>query len=255
LKLLSKDQIDLAKKPNRLGRKKTSPSENYLNIYNRTSNALELLQQVSEILPDLEKNATSFNYSKEAYDSYFTKILPIIEKIFPIKEPEGAPIDDTILFDESKINSETIKLATRLIRISTDYLLQAFPSNEYEYFHPRLKNLIKEIDGLIETFERNRELQKQISLYEHQIRYFEPISMGEYETKYSVCCLYCRETTMGKTIEKSIETMKHKPECRANKWSKNSSIEMIERWYKINPPKRLLITWEDRKKLDKLRET
>ena len=78
MKLLSEDQIDLAKKPNQPGRKKTNSSENYQNIYNRTSNALALLQQVSELLPDLEKNASSFNYSKDAYDSYFTKILDIL---------------------------------------------------------------------------------------------------------------------------------------------------------------------------------
>lgn len=253
MKLLSEDQIDLAKKPNQPGRKKTSSSENYLNIYNRTSNALALLQQVSELLPDLEKNA-SFIYSKETYNFYFTKILPILENIFPIKHPEGAPIDDTILFDESKINSETIKLATRLTKISTDYLLQALPSSQYQYLHPRLENMIKEIDNLLDTFEKNRQLQKQIALYEYHISNFEPISMGEYESKYNVSCMYCRETAMGKTIEESIETVLHKPECRADKWSKNSSIERIERWYKIMPPKRLLITWEDRKKLDKLRE-
>jgi len=254
LKLLSKDQISLAKKPNKPGRKKTNSSENYQNIYNRTSNALALLQQVSELLPDLEKNA-SFNYSKETYNYYFTKILPIIEKTFPIKESGGIPYDDTILFDESKINSQSIKLATRIIKISSDYLLQAFPSNEYEYLHPRLENMIKEIDNLIKTFDRNRKLQKQIALYEHQIIHFEPISMGEYESKYNVGCLYCRQTSMGKTAEEAIINISHMPECRSDKLSKNSSISTVERWYKIIPPKRLLITWEDRKKLDKSRET
>ena len=253
MKTLSNTQILTVKKPDRRGRTKTPPSENYENIYWQVKGSFTILTKVTKILFDIEKYASRFDYARNIVELFDEETLnPILKGIFPTREEEGAPIFDTILFDPSKINMKKVILASSLLKFSSDYLLQAFPEQEYPNLHPRISDLIKDLNGMVDAFNRNQELKRQLEESKKHVSHFEPVGLGEHDRNYDVACDYCRETAMGKTKKETIEKIKHTPKCKAPKIVDENNPYKTEKWYIIKYPKKLLITWEERKKLDEI---
>jgi len=255
LKSLSNEQIERAKEPNQLGRPKVTSSENYQNIYNRTRDSFALIKQVSEILPELESHSERFGYANNTVELFDAENFdPILSVMFPIGKVEGAPTSDKIYFEESSINVQKAIFASRLLKFSGDYLLQAFPEQEYPNLHFRINELVNDLKGMIESFNRNQELQKQVKRLEDHVKYFEPIPLGKHDRHYDVACLSCRSVAMGTTIKEAIKKIEHTTKCIAPKEIVENEPSSWEKWYKIQPPKQLLITWDERKLLDKLKE-
>lgn len=252
MKILSVDQINRAKQPNQPGRPKITSSENYQNIYYRTHDSFTIIQQVSEILSDLEKHSPRFSHASNTVDLFSRKIFePILEGIFPEKKEEGASFSDSILFDETKVTMDKIVLASYLLKYSSDYILQAFPKHEYEYLHPRIESLVDDLRGMVEAFERTKELQQRLDEYKQHVNYFEPIDMGELDGRFNVECLSCRAYNSDEIEIDAVSKIEHLQKCKADKKiDKHSKI--WKKWYRIIPPKELVITWKERELFDKL---
>jgi len=252
VKSLTNDQIIRAKEPNQPGKPKVTSSENYQNIYNRTHASFTIIKQVAEMLPDLEKHSERFGDAKKSVELFNAENFELIfSAIFPLGKEEGCPIEDKTFFKESEINVQKTMFASKLIKFSGDYLIQAFPKQEYPNLHNRIKELINDLKGMTETFNRNQELKKQIKELESHVRYFKPIPLGAHDKYYDVACQLCRNISMGKTIKEAIEKIEHTAKCAAPKEIDESNS--WKEWYKIQLPKQLVITWKDRALLDKLK--
>ncbi len=255
MKELSNDQILTAQKPDRPGRQKITPSENYENIYKRGRDSFRDLKQIAEILDDIEKHAHRFENAQNLIDLFgFEKFKPILEAIFPKGKEIGGSMDDRIYFDETKVNMQKIIFASNLIKFSGDYLLQAFPEGEYDYLHPRIEALVSDLKTMVETFNKNKELERQLEEYKKHVEYFEPISPSYHDRNYDVSCQGCRVPAIGETKEKALENITHLPKCNAPKITDKNWTSDMEKWYIIHPPKLLIITWEQREKLRELED-
>ena len=254
MKLLTNDQIKTIKQPNRLGRKKTSLTEVYEAAYDKADISFKNLKQIAELLPYMKKSPIKSKYKDFTIELFDAENFdPILSSIFPLGKEEGASTDNKTYFEESKINAQKAMFASKLLKFSGDYLLQAFPEQEYPNLHLRINELVNDLKGMTESFNRNQKLQKQLKELEEHVIYFEPIGLGIHDSHYDVACLFCRGMAMGKTIKEAIEKIKHPTKCIAPKEIEENNPNNWERWYKIQPPKQLLITWDERKLLDSVR--
>ncbi|MCH7649524.1 MAG: hypothetical protein IIA83_13085 [Thaumarchaeota archaeon] len=252
MKQLSDDQIDRAKEPNQPGRPKITSSENYQNIYSRTHDSFVIIQQISEILFDLEKHSPRFTYARNTVDLFSIDTFePILKGIFPAKKEKGGPLSDSILFDENKVTMDKIALASYLLKYSSDYILQAFPQHEYEYLHPRIESLVNDLRSMVDAFERTKKLQYRLEEYRQHVNWYEPVDMGQLDGRYNVECLSCRGYNSDETEIDAVLKIEHTPKCKADKKIDKDS-KIWRKWYRIIPPKELVITWKQRELLNKL---
>lgn len=252
MKQLTDRQIELIKYPKERGKTKKTSSDNYSAIYDNTSSAIFYVKSIIELLPYFEKHSEDFTKSKDVCGCISFELLEVILKgVFPIDEQIAASLDDKIHFDLSKRNMNKVSSIAYLFKFSSDYLLQVFPQKEYKHLHPRIDELVKDLKGMLNTIMENQELKKQLEEYRKHFEYFEPMGLSVYDRSYHVACLYCRSTNLNKTLKEAIESIKHTPKCIAEKKYDSDSQEW-EKWYKVKYPKRLLLTWDERKKFDEL---
>lgn len=245
-----------AQKPDRLGRKKTTPAENYENIYNRGKDAIRDFTQISSILSDIEKYSNRFEYARRMTELFhFEKLEPFLKGILSETKQEGAPIDDTVIFDKSKMNMNKVLLASNLLKYSSDYLIQAFPGHEYKHLGRQIENLVNELKGMQDTFNRNLELQRQLDEMRKHLEYHEPPGLGSHDSVYDIACIRCRSMAMGKTLKEVSENIKHTEECIAEKKYDETNPYKWLRWYQINYPQSLIISWKEREILDKAKRS
>jgi len=253
LKQLTTRQKDLIKSPKERGKAKEDSSDNYSAIYENASSAFLYLKSIVELLPNFETYRKDFKKANEVCNLFsYENLKPFLTGIFPTREPEGAPMDDRINFDETKITSEKIGSNIDLFKFSSDYLLQAFPENEYKHLHPRINDLIKDLKSMMDTITKNQELKRQLEEYHKHVEYFEPVGLGVHDSVYDIACLYCRSTAIGKTLKEVSEKIEHTPKCLAEKEYDEKNPYKWDRWYKINPPSKLLLSLEQREKFDEL---
>jgi len=253
LKQLTPRQIELIKSPKERGRAKEDSSDNYSAIYENTTSAFLYLKSTVELLPFFETYRKDFKKANEVCNLFsYEKLKPFLTGIFPTKKQLGAPLDDRIDFDETKITHEKIGSMIDFFKFSSDYLLQAFPENEYKHLHPRINELIKDLKSMMDTITNNQELKRQLEEYHKHVEYFEPVGLGVHDSYYDIACLYCRNIAIGKTLQEANEKIEHTPECIAEKEYDEKNPYKWDKWYKINPPSKLLLTLEERKKFDEL---
>ena len=254
MKSLTDDQILTAKEQDRQGRQKITPSENYENIYNRERDSFRDLKQIAEILEDIEKHAHRFENARKIIELFGPKKFePILRAIFPTREQEGAPIDDRTLFEETKINVEKAIFASTLLKFSGDYLLQAFPQQEYPNLHTRILDLIKDLEGLVDAFNRIKALKNQVEEFRKHTEHFQPVGLTPSLYDYAVMCRYCKVRDNGKSQEEAVFKIKHLEECQFLEIENKESREIWSNWIELLPPSNLVISWDERKKLDKLK--
>lgn len=256
MKQLKPRQKELIKSPKEQGglrRAKKDSSDNYSAIYENTSSAFLYLKSIVELLSYFETYRKDFKKANEVCNLFsYENLKPFLTGIFPAKKQQDALLDDRIDFDETKITPEKIVLIVDLFKFSSDYLLQAFPENEYKHLHPRINELIKDLKSMMDTITKNQEQKRQIEEYHKHVAYFEPVGLGIHDRVYDIECLYCRNTSIGKTLKEANEKIEHTPECRAEKEYDEKNPYKWDKWYKINPPTKLLLTLEERKKFDEL---
>jgi len=253
LKQLSTRQRELIESPKERGRAKEVSSDNYSAIYENASSALLYVKSIIELLPYFEKYSKDFKKAKSVCDLLsFELIELILNGVFPTGKEIGASLDDRIYFEPSKRNMNKISSIAYLFKFSSDYLLQAFPENEYKHLQPRINELIKDLKSMMDTIAKNQELKEQLEEYHKHVEHFEPVGLGVHDSVYDVSCLYCRNTAIGKTLKEVSENIKHTPECRAKKEYDEKNPYKWDKWYKINPPSKLLLSIEQRKKFDEL---
>ncbi len=249
---LSPRQKKLIISPKERGRAKRDSSDNYSAIYDNASSALLYLKSIIELLPYFEKYS-DFKKAKSVCDLLSFELLELIlNAVFPTGKEIGAPLEDRIYFEPSKRNMNKISSIAYLFKFSSDYLLQAFPENEYKHLQPRINELIKDLKSMMDTIVKNQELKEQLEEYHKHVEYFEPVGLGVHDSVYDISCLYCRNTAIGKTLKEAFENIEHTPECRANKVYDEKNPYNWDKWYKINPPSKLLLSIEQRKKFDEL---
>ena len=235
MKRLTENQIALANSPKQRGRTKgTTPTENYQNIYEQGNTAFAIIKQITEILPNLEKYQNDYKYIPHILELFTKeKLNPILEDLFPTQEEIGASVNDSILFDPNKISGERIKLAVNLLKFCSDYLLLAFPPGQWDYLQSRIKGLVEELEGMVNTFNKTKELHEQIEAYQQHTERFEPITIKGDEHLYTVMCEYCRVYNADITLIKTIEKLNHKSLCHYLKDTTNLNPEKIQKWFKV----------------------
>jgi len=163
LKQLSNRQKHLIKSPKERGRTKEDSSDNYSAIYDNTASAISYLKSIMELLPYFEKHSKDFKKSQGVCNLLTSELVEsILNGIFPTGKELGAPLDDKIYFDPSKRNMNKVSSIVHLFKFSSDYLLQAFPENEYKHLHPRIDEVVKDLNGMLETTAKNQELREQL---------------------------------------------------------------------------------------------
>ncbi|MDF2428577.1 MAG: hypothetical protein OPY07_04925 [Nitrosopumilus sp.] len=180
-------------------------------------------------------------------------VVPILSSMFPLREQKGGPMDNKTFFEESEINVQKAMFASKLLQFSGDYLLQAFPEQEYPNLHLRIKELVDNLKGMTESFNRNQKLQKQLKRLEDHVQYFEPLPLSPNPTQYNAACLYCHGLGTSKTEEEAIKKIQHATKCTVPKEGDDNYSYKSEKWYKIQHPSKLVITWDQRKLLDELK--
>jgi len=263
LKSLTDDQILTAKEPNRQGRKKITPSENYENIYNRGRDSFRDLKQIVEILEDIEKYAHRFKNARKIIELFGPeKFEPILEHIFQITKSKGAPYTQSYMSSwdakptaapytrsfmisrDTKPTSSKIKLANYLLSLASTYLMQSFSEEKSKYLHSRIHEVLTELENNLSSFDTIKELEDQIEWYQEYKSYFIPTSPRMDSDRYNLTCKYCGKDQLGKTVEDAITKLKHTEKCKAKDLIKDINIDEIYTWYAIIPPKDILERFE-----------
>ncbi len=249
---LSPRQKKLIISPKERGRAKRDSSDNYSAIYENASSALLYLKSIIELLPYFEKYS-DFKKAKSVCDLLSFELLELIlNAVFPTGKEIGASLEDRIYFEPSKRNMNKVSSIAYLFKFSSDYLLQAFPENEYKHLQPRINELIKDLKSMMDTIVKNQELKEQLEEYRKHVAHFEPIEMGDLDRNFNIECLSCRMHGTDRTEIEAVSKIVHLPMCKADKnYDKTSKI--WKKWYRIILPKKLVITWDDRKLLDELK--
>jgi len=236
LKSLSPKQIELAKSgDNRLG----NVSDNYDGILNRTRDCLRDLEDISDLLPDCEKHGNRYKSAQLIPEEFqIEKLAPILEHIFQVTKPEGAPYTRNYMINrDTKPTSSKIKLANYLLLLASSYLIQSFSEEKSKYLHSRIYEVIMELESNLALLDQIKELKDQIESYQEHISYFIPTYPKMDSDRYSLVCKYCRETELGKTVEDAITKLKHTEKCKTKDLIKDFNIGTIYSWYAIIPPK------------------
>ena len=170
MKQLSPRQKALIISPKERGKAKEDSSDNYSAIYENTSSAILYLKSIIELLPYFEKYSKDFKKSQSVCNLLSSELVEsILKGVFPTGKEIGAPLDDRIYFEPSKRNMNKVSSIAYLFKFSSDYLLQAFPENEYKYLHPRIDEVVKDLKGMLETTEKNQQLKEQLQVYKEKI--------------------------------------------------------------------------------------
>ena len=104
MKQLTPRQKELIKSPKARGKAKEDSSDNYSAIYENTSSAFLYLKSVVELLSFFETYRKDFKKANEVCNLFsYEKLKPFLTGIFPTKKEQGAPLDDRINFDETRI--------------------------------------------------------------------------------------------------------------------------------------------------------
>jgi len=235
LKPLSDKQIELIKSADqRLG----NVSDNYQSVLNRTRDCFRDLQAISELLPYFEKNGEKYTHAQSIVEQFvIEKLTPILNRIFAMTIPEGAPIEHNYMmtFDE-KPSSLKIKLANYLLTLSSSYLIQSFPKEQSVYLHSRIVEVITELENNLSLLDTIKELKIQIESYREHTSNFIPSNPKINSDRYSAICNYCRESQLGKTVEDAIFKLKHTPKCKTKEIKGQLSRSTMDTWYSIIPP-------------------
>lgn len=237
MKPLSSTQVSLAKSPDgRLG----NPADNYANILSRVRDSFRDLTDVTKILPDIEKHVERYKGAKQIYEQFtIENFEPILKKLFPTREQEGASFDDSILFNPKKMSGERIKLASYLLKFASDYLLQAFPGGQFDYLKSRINDVVTEIKGMQTTFDNTKMLYEQIESYREHTETFVPVILQGDESNYTVLCEYCRVYDFGHTVKEAITKVRHKPKCKYLEDKTDVNLNKVAKWFKIVPPREI----------------
>lgn len=239
MKPLTPKQIELAKSADqRLG----NVPDNYDSILNRTRDCLRDLEVISDLLPYCEKHGNKHKSAQSISEEFqIEKFAPILEHIFQVTRPEGAPYTRNYMFSsDTKPTSSKIKLANYLLSLASSYLIQSFSEEKSKYLHSRIHEVIVELESNLALLDQIKELKDQIESYQEHISYFKPIYPKMDSDQYSVVCKYCRENQLGKTVEDTITKLKHTEKCKTKDFIKDINIGEIHSWYAIIPPKDIL---------------
>ena len=170
MKQLSPRQKALIISPKERGKAKEDSSDNYSAIYENTSRAILYVKSIIELLPYFEKYSKDFKKAQSVCGLLsFELVELILNGIFPTGKDIGGPVDDRIYFEPSKRNMNKVSSIAYLFKFSSDYLLQAFPENEYKHLHPRIDEVVKDLKGMLETTAKNQELREQLREYKEKI--------------------------------------------------------------------------------------
>ena len=170
MKQLSTRQRELIESPKERGRAKEVSSDNYSAIYENASSALLYVKSIIELLPYFEKYSKDFKKAKSVCDLLSFELLELIlNAVFPTGKEIGGPLDDRIYFEPSKRNINKVSSIAYLFKFSSDYLLQAFPENEYKHLQPRINELIKDLKSMMDTIAKNQELKEQLEEYKEKL--------------------------------------------------------------------------------------
>ena len=239
MKSLSPKQIELAKSgDNRLG----NVSDNYDGILKRTRDSLRDLEVISDLLPYCEKHGNRYKSAQSIPEEFqIKKFAPILEHIFQVTRPEGAPYTRNYMISrDTKPTSSKIKLANYLLSLASSYLIQSFSEEKSKYLHSRIYEVIIELESNLALLDQIKELKDQIESYQEHTSHFIPTYPKMDSDRYSVACKYCRENQLGKTVEDAITKLKHTEKCKTKDLIKDINIDEIHSWYDIIPPKNIL---------------
>jgi len=143
--------------------------------------------------------------------------------------------------------------ASQLLKFSSDYLLQAFPQQEYPNLHTRIQDLVKDLEGLVDAFNRIKALKNQVEEFRKHTEHFQPVGLTPNLYDYAVMCRYCKVRDNGKSEEEAVFKIKHLEECQFLEVENKESREIWSNWIELLPPSNLVISLDERKKLDKLK--
>lgn len=243
MKSLSPKQIELAKSADR---RSGNVSDNYDGILNRTRDCLRDLEVISDLLPYCEKHGNKHKSAQSIPEEFqIEKFAPILEHIFQVTKPKGAPYTRNYMFSwDTKPTSFKIKLANYLLALSSSYLIQAFPKEQSDYLHSRISGVIIELENNLALLDKIKELKVQIESYQEHISYFIPTYPKMDSDRYSVACKYCGENQLGKTVEEAIANLTHAEKCKTKEFIEKNNIGDILTWYAIIPPEKILGHYE-----------
>ena len=238
MKSLSPKQIKLAQSAdNRLG----NVSDNYDGILNRTRDCLRDLEDISDLLPYCEKHGNRYKSAQLIPEEFqIEKFAPILEHIFQVTKPEGAPYTRNYMISrDTKPTSSKIKLANYLLSLASSYLIQSFSEEKSKYLHSRIREVIVELENNLALWDQNKELKDQIESYQEHISNFIPIYPKMDSDTYSITCKYCGKSQLGKTVEDAVSKLKHTEKCKTKEIKEKLSIDTIHTWYSIIPPENI----------------
>jgi len=239
LKQLTARQKELIKSPKERGKAKEDSSDNYSAIYENASSAFLYIKSIVELLPYFETYRKDFKKANEACNLFsYENLEPFLTGIFPTKKQQGAPVDDRIDFDETKITSEKTGSMIALFKFSSDYLLQAFPQKEYKHLHPRINELIKDLKSMIDTITENQELKRQLVEYSEYVMTFKPRYVEPHTSLFTAECVFCKDTGLGETQDQARNDIKHFPKCKFHQVEDKKSKDTKLRWFRILHPEK-----------------
>lgn len=251
LTCLTNRQKNLIISPFERGKTKASVSQNYEDIRDKCLKAFNCLWEVAALLPNIEKNS-KMQTAKDLLAVFeLEKIQLLIDGILGVKEV-GPSISESKTFDPKLMDSSRLKIASYLIQTSSAYLMQAFPEHEASLIHSKIFELREILKGFIDDIEERQRIKVELDEFRQHVLTYKPRFIFPHEYMFTAECTYCKVDALGNDEDEARNSVRHLPKCKFHKIENKDVKEVKMAWFRILPPTNLLLTKEQREKLDKM---
>lgn len=239
---LTNRQKNLIISPNERGKTKASVSQNYEDIRDKCLKAFNCLWEVAELLPDIEKNSNMQTARTLLAVFELEKLQLLIDKILGVKKGEGALLSEKKTFDPNLIDSSRLKIASYLIQISSDYIMQAFPEHEASLVHSKISELQQILKGFIDDIEERQNLKAELDGFKQHVLTYKPRSLFPHEYMFTAECTSCKDTALGNDEDNARNSVKHLTKCKFHKIENKDVKEVKMAWFRVLAPTNFLLT-------------
>lgn len=242
---LTNRQKDLIISPIERGKTKASVSQNYEDIRDKCLKSFNCLWEVAELLPNIEKNSKMQTARDLLAVFELEKLQLLIDRILAVEKEKGASISEKKTFDPNLIDSSRLKIASYLIQISSDYIMQAFPKHEASLVHSKIFELQQILKGFIDDIEERQRMKAEIDGLRQHVLTYKPRAVFPHEYMFTAECTSCKDTALGNDEDKARNSVKHLPKCKFHKVENKDAKEVKMAWFRILTPTNFLLTKEE----------
>jgi len=250
---LTNRQKNLIISPIERGKTKTSVSQNYEDIHDKCLKAFNCLWEVAELLPYIERNSNMQTARNLLAVFELEKLQLLIDRVLGVKKGDGAPLSGKKTFDPNVINSSKLKIASYLIQTSSDYIMQAFPEHESSLVHSKIFELQQILKGFIGDMEERQIMKAELDGLKQHVLTYKPRYIFPDKNMFTAECTFCKFTGTGNDEDDAINSVNHLSRCKFHKEKNKDAKEVKKAWFRVLPPTNLLLTKEQRERLDTMK--